>query len=410
MDSIIWKVFHSIVFLKFFDQKNTHKNKYYKNVTMKKIFFLINLLTLICYLEVNASRAMYVDGFATILGDVTAENNLLSYAQSNGIETLLLYELHLINANYNLANAATNSILANFISKAKTSYGIINMGATSESPNSFTNVIDPYNNSRNDPNEKFDIYNLEFEFWIANSTKPGAYYCTSYLTPNGLTCDNDGAFQFFISTLQTMNNLAANNSHPITVEAYVGWPTEVQAHTISTNLDRLLLHAYVSSPEDAFDYSKERLINFANGKPGLAVSIIFSSEPVFMQSWLTNNSMDAAETIFSTNWMNASATWTNNINLEGFTYFNYSDTLNTTLSTDNASIAEAFKIYPNPVQNILSLEHLSTIKNVRIFTKIGQLILETKEKHIDFNKFANGVYFLQIDTSKGMETKKVIKK
>ena len=222
-----------------------HSIFFVKIIKMKNKYFLISIL--ICNFNLYANRSIYVNNFAAILGDTTAENNLLSYAQSNGIDTLLLYELHLVNASNNLSNTATNYILADFILKAKTNYNILHIGATAENGYFFTNVIDTYNNSRNNPLEKIDIYNLEFEFWVESATNPGGTYCTSYLTPNGLACNNNGAFQFFISTLQTMNNLATNNTHPITTEAYLGWTTTEQAETIGANLDRIRLHAYVNN-------------------------------------------------------------------------------------------------------------------------------------------------------------------
>ncbi len=303
---------------------------------MQKLLLLINLFLISTSFEASANRSMYVDGFETILGNTSAENTLLNYAQSHGIETLLLYGLHIVNANHDLPNPATNFVLADFIYKAKNSYGILYIAATAENGDFFTNVIDPYNNSRSDPLEKFDIYNLEFEYWIGSSTGPGGYYCTTYLTPNGHPCNENGAFQFYISILETMNTLASNNSHPITTEAYVGWTTVGQADTIGANLDRLRLHAYVSDPNTSFNYSEDRLMDFANGTPGLNVSIIFSSEPTFMQNWLDNNSMISAENIYTTDWMNGSSGWPNNINLEGFTYFTYTDMTNVPLPVELA--------------------------------------------------------------------------
>jgi len=376
---------------------------------MKNSLFFISIILLVCTFEAHAHRSMYVDGFPSILGDPVAEDELLSYAQSNQIETLLLYGLHVVNANHNLANPETNYILADFISKAKTQFGIVNMGATAENGNFFTNVIDAYNNSRSNPNEKFDIYNLEFEFWNVTGQGSNGYYCTTYLVPNGLPCTNAGGFQFFISTLQTMNNLASNNSHPISVEAYVGWPTAGQLDTIGSNLDRLRLHAYVSNPNTAFSYVDFRLFNYANSHPGADVSIIFSSEPTFMHDWLLNNSMSAAENIFIEDWLYWTSNWSNNINLEGFTYFTYSYNIDIILSTNNFISSESLSIYPNPVKNILSIKNIDNLKNVRIYDVMGSIILETKEEEIDVSYLAKGIYLLQIQTDKYIETKRIIK-
>jgi len=288
---------------------------------MKQFSFFFCLFFMVTSLRATANRAMYVDGFASILGDIAQEDALLAYAQTHEIETLLLYELHIVHANHNLPNATTNQVLADFIYKAKTSYGITEMGATAENSDFFTNVIDAYNNSRTEPLEKFDIYNLEFEYWISSATNAGGYYCTTYLSPNGLPCTEQGAFEYFVSILETMNTLADNNVHPITTEAYVGWTSTAQAAIIATKLDKLRLHAYVSSPTTAFGYADDRLIDFANGNPGLDVSIIYSAEPAFMQTWLESNSMLAAENTFTTDWVSGSTSWANNINLDGFTYF-----------------------------------------------------------------------------------------
>ncbi|MCT4666178.1 MAG: hypothetical protein N4A45_13210 [Flavobacteriales bacterium] len=98
---------------------------------MKKITCVI-IIILVSNFKVFANRAMYVNDFANILGNVTTENELLTYAQNNGIKTLLLYDLHIINSNYNLLNPATNFILADFIYKAKTIYGVLDVAAIAE--------------------------------------------------------------------------------------------------------------------------------------------------------------------------------------------------------------------------------------------------------------------------------------
>ncbi|MDN3663885.1 T9SS type A sorting domain-containing protein [Algibacter miyuki] len=376
---------------------------------MKRTLFLTCLIVLTFAFEASALRSMYVNGFASILGDETAENNLLSYAQTNGIEKLLLYDLHIVNSSHNLSNVSSNQILADFISKAKTNYGVLSVGAVAENAWFFTNVINTYNNSRTNATDKFDVYNLEFEYWGDSAVGPGGYYCNTYLGSTEYPCSNDGAFKFVLSILDDMRSLAHNNSHPITTEAYLGWPTTAQAEELGDHLDELLLHAYVANPNTSFSYAKDRLIDFANGTPGLDVSIIFSSEPNFMQNWLLSNSMSAAEDIFTIDWMNASSAWTNNINLTGFTYFAYSFNENVTLSTGVQDVANNVMVYPNPVKNTLYIENLNNVKSIMVYNNMGQLLMETKAEEIDFTQFNKGLYFLKMDTDKGVETKKILK-
>ena len=71
---------------------------------MKKtiLFLLIALFYAVCL----PARSLYVNGFASILGNSANENALLDYAQSHEITTLLLYELHIVNAATPLNNTA----------------------------------------------------------------------------------------------------------------------------------------------------------------------------------------------------------------------------------------------------------------------------------------------------------------
>lgn len=377
-------------------------------MTLKKLPVLVFLTFFFVHVNSSAMRSMYVDNFATILGDVAAENALLSYSQSNGIEILLLYDLHIVNANYPLANFATNTILADFIFKAKTNYGIAQMGAVGENGDFFTNVIQAYNDTRSDHEEQFDIYNLEFEFWNPSSTDPGGYYCDTYLIPNGLPCTNDGAFQFFLTQIQTMNTLADLSIHPITTEAYVGWPTLSQTTAFSF-LDRLLVHAYVSNANNAYNYASDRLEDIASTNNGLDVSIIFSTEPGFMQNWLENNSMTSAETIFYNDWQDASISWANNINLVGFTYFTYGFNSTITLSTDELPLNEQIAVYPNPIRTELTINYSGNIEQIEIYNNLGQLILETNETTIDLNELSNGIYTLRMLTDEGLVIEKIVK-
>ena len=327
----------------------------------------------------KASRSMYVDGFSNILGNATAENTLLSFAVAKGMESLLLYELHIVHANHDLTSTSTNQVLADFIYKAKNDYGILHIGAIAENAWFFENRIDAYNDTRTNPLEKFDIYNLEFEFWITNSVSAGQYYCTTYLQSGGFSCDTSGGFHFFLQELAAIKTLATNNAHTIRTEAYVGWTNAGQAEEIGNNLDRVLVHAYVANPSTSFSYSENRLMDFANGNPNLDVSIIFSSEPNFMQTWLENNSMTNAESIFTTDWTNGSTGWVKNIDLVGFTYFTYSHLTNVPLPVElvnfEATVKKSSVQLSWMTESEYNSSHFEIEKSInsKDFQKIGQI-------------------------------------
>ena len=73
---------------------------------------------------------------------------------------------------------------------------------------------------------------------------------------------------------------------------------------------------------------------FATDNQLTDISIIFSAEPSFMQTWLENNSMQAAENIFSSDYNTAGGAWQTYINLVGFTYFTYSYMTNIALPVE----------------------------------------------------------------------------
>lgn len=228
-------------------------------------------------------KGLYVDNFFTILGNRDAEDKLLKYAASNGFNTLSLYELHKVQVKYDLTGARSSSILADFVTKAKTEYGIRHITAVAENYDFFADVISRYN--RNHPAEaRFDVYSLEFEFWVDNAVNGLSHHCTDYLKPNGYTCDVKGAFTFYQKQLSLIDALAKQDS--CLSETYVGILTAEQAERILPHVDRILLSAYVADPAILYPYMKEKFQAFASTKRHADVVIIFEADKKYLGKWL----------------------------------------------------------------------------------------------------------------------------
>jgi hypothetical protein len=344
----------------------------------------------------HAERFLYVDDFKNILDNSARKTSLLAYAQSHEITELILYELHLVNTVHNLSNAATNQILADFIKSAKSNYGITRISAAGESANWFQNNIITYNASRTLATEKFDALGLEFEFWTPSAVS--MYYCADYLTPNGLTCDNAGAFTFCKNQLAQMQNLTAASSHPMSVEMYVGWTDAPQLQQLSAVCDRIFIHAYVTNPSTSFNYALTRLNYFDNYSGVANVYIIFSSEPNFMQPWLLNHSMIEAETIFTNAYNAAVGTWKNHVNFAGFVYFTY--TFQTTIilpinwlkinaNRENKSVKINWEIENSNELNSFEIERSFDGKN---WNKIATLD-KNERQFIDNESIEKNIYY-----------------
>lgn len=300
---------------------------------LEKIFRHLKISTVVLFSilsTVHGGRSLYVNGFNAILGDTDKENNLLAYAQSHQINKLLLYNLHQILLG-NLSDPASSLPLANFIIKAKTQYGIQQMAAVGENADFFGTKIQTYNNAHAAAEKKFDAYNLEFEFWNETAITAGGYYCTTYLTPNGFSCDRSGAFQFYMSQLSAIKDLAAASAHPVSAETYVGWPSQNEAQQIAQVADHILVHAYRTSPETAYGYTEERLSFFAGLNQDVSITILYSAEPDFMQDWLLNHGMLSAEQTYLDDYYATSESWKSHISLDGFCYFSYSHAANVPL-------------------------------------------------------------------------------
>lgn len=347
-------------------------------------------------------KGLYVDKFNQILGNVQKEDSLLNYAQSQGFNYLALYNLWNIHTSASLTNTTTALPLANFINKAKTMFGITSVGATGESYWFFSNVIHIYNQQHSNPNHKFNVYNLEFEFWINSSVNTSGIYCTTYLQPQGFTCDTSGAFKFFKRELRRIDSLG--NTVGVTSETYIGWPNAGQAKTIVQNCDRVLVSAYVNNQTTTYSYTRPRLMDLSGASVQAKVIPIFSAEPSFMGPWVQTNSPLQAFTNYSVNFSNETGSWKSNVALLGYQWFAYSFMPKTfSLGMDEIQSTSAVSIYPNPVVNGKIRVECNQCE-VYISNCVGQIVQTNTATldgltEIDVSNLNNGIYFISINNS-----------
>ncbi|WP_330444581.1 T9SS type A sorting domain-containing protein [Flavivirga abyssicola] len=110
------------------------------------------------------------------------------------------------------------------------------------------------------------------------------------------------------------------------------------------------------------------------------------------------------------NWKDITAftvTTTSNV---AFRFDNLSVSLSESLSVTDVDRSEKARVYPNPVRNTLYVKNVPDLKYINVYNNLGQLVFKSKKESINVSHLSKGLYFLQIHTSLGMETKKVIKK
>lgn len=127
-----------------------------------------------------------------------------------------------------------------------------------------------------------------------------------------------GKIQFLVSEIEDyttttpaqfktllVNNYIKAKAHGIPFGVYEGWSK--QYDMIVQNSDFLFLHCYrtpvqIARPDDAFNYCSGRLAAYAASAAAAGkiypVSIIYSSEPAFGQSYFTANSFQSAHDLF----------------------------------------------------------------------------------------------------------------
>lgn len=288
---------------------------------MKKFLIFILIFLLAIPLVAN-DRKLYVDNFKNIIGNIEEEQKLLAFAETLNIEELILYDLDKIHKVNDLTLNTTSEVLAKFIRKAKTRYGLKRITASGESANFFINVIHKYNKSRTKLLERFDVYNLEFEYWNSNYSY-GNYYCENYLRKNGIPCTKSGAYNYFKESLHVLRMLSNELENPVLVQAYIAKFTPEEVKKIEPYVDVLLVTVYEKSMnrlKSSTIKNVEKLRKLKNDDT--EISILMSSEPIFMGGFFKYNSLNATEKKLEAYVDANSSVDVNNLS---FTYYNYSN-------------------------------------------------------------------------------------
>jgi hypothetical protein len=307
--------------------------------------------------QAQTIKGLYVNGFNGILGNTNREDSLLTFAKNNGFNYLCLYDMHLVNASTPLNNATACIGFSSFVSKAKTQFGISEIGVAGENYDFFAQNIFPYNAQHGNAQDKIDVYNLEFEFWVPTSINNGGVYCIDYLTPFGFTCDSTGAFTYYRQMLARIDSLA--NAGGSISETYFGWFGAIAGQQIAqSGVDRILLSVYLPSANYSasyqYNYIKGRLQNLASAALPVKVLPIYSAEPSFMQTWASTNAFFTPYTDLQNSLAAETGTWKNYITLYGIQWFAYSymPRLNMNLAVQLSNV-QLGAIYPNPAHDKL---------------------------------------------------------
>lgn len=270
-------------------------------------------------------RGFYLQDVGDWLGDASEENEILEYAQGNGFNYILFYDLGDINWN----SSTEKNQLGAFMKKARDQYGITQIGGVVEYAGYVTQKLLPYNNSRSSSKEKFDVINMEFEFWVKSSINNS--YCSKFLDAAGYDCDTAGAFKFAWREFKIIDDICANNG--MISEYYLGWPNKGQMQKIASRADRIFLSAYRPTDSDIYLFSKNRMKDIATLGGTTKVITLMSSESSFMGPWLQTHPQNRPYQTMAAALAAESSSFAQNIDLQGYHWFTYKRMPKTMLAT-----------------------------------------------------------------------------
>ncbi|MFI0429068.1 T9SS type A sorting domain-containing protein [Mariniflexile sp. HMF6888] len=123
-------------------------------------------------------------------------------------------------------------------------------------------------------------------------------------------------------------------------------------------------------------------------------------------------------TYSTVNWLKKDATANYNIDCGGLVFAKSSSSSKAVFSDDESLSTQPqqlldksnFKIYPNPVNDVLNinLDYGIKMQQVNFYNAYGQRVFSANTNKIDVSNFAKGIYFVEIETNQGKSTKKVV--
>ena len=83
---------------------------------------------------------------------------------------------------------------------------------------------------------------------------------------------------------------------------------------------------------------------------------------------------------------------------------------NATLSVASVYKKASFNIYPNPTSDFIQIETSENIREINIYSSLGQKVMASQETKINVKSLKSGVYWVEIKTKSGSTVHKIVKK
>ncbi|WP_250253327.1 T9SS type A sorting domain-containing protein [Chryseobacterium sp. Marseille-Q3244] len=90
--------------------------------------------------------------------------------------------------------------------------------------------------------------------------------------------------------------------------------------------------------------------------------------------------------------------------------FTPTEASNATLSVSSVNKKALFNIYPNPTSDFIQIESSEKVKEVNIYSSLGQKVMTSQATKINLKALNAGIYWVEVKTQNGSTVHKVVKK
>jgi len=193
---------------------------------------------------------------------------------------------------------------------------------------------------------------------------------------------------------------------------------------VNSNLNRLFCSNNLLSTLDVSNYSNleylwcdNNLLNTLDVSYAIQLFDLKCGNNAYLEYLNLRNGNNTNMSVFANNTPNLSNICIDDVNNSDFiddiltsVGHDIDFTENCTLSTSENTLLD-FSVYPTPTENILNIKLKTEITKIEIYSKLGQLIINTTENKIDISNLTQGLYFVKVEDVNGnFGVKKIVKK
>ncbi|MEZ5043892.1 MAG: T9SS type A sorting domain-containing protein [Saprospiraceae bacterium] len=382
-------------------------------------------------------RGLWVTDFRTeVLGNLSAENELLEYAVANDFNYLICTNIfQILTANCTSFTSEMMDLQA-FIEKAHTVYNIQYISGNVGTDATASKIQDYNNCSTVTDAQKFDMITYECEFYNSSSNASCSNF-TSYFSQlqNIRTiCDSTAGSdpsqhlvcEVYIGGAGSTGNVLTNSSQPemqqiaalsdhILITYYRSDPFQSGGNFFNWTISRL---EWLASPGDlpnkivlllkSRETDTNNMHNYLLTYGGTHFDALRDPYHAWVEGTAYNSSLTKG---YIASYMDGTYLWLSGIQVVGFTWFEHlanleiSDTLTSSISvlpTDGR-----FTTYPNPAQLTITVNEIP-VDHLELWNMSGNLLRKENNKSISVVGLPNGLYLLKIKTKDRLFLTKVM--